>query len=163
MKVLHNVVDLETGRIHDVLLRNITEPFWMKVLEATNESRVCVVVTPGIVGTPGIGKTTTSPIVLRFIFEQSPDYVTVIYDVRTLKNDDYVYIFTRRGGINAEIKTEVIPQKSFQLSNYNDKSTYYVVDPGQKKDSCNPLRDFKGKVIIVSSPDDGHWVGRLKF
>jgi hypothetical protein len=40
-----------------------------------------------------------------------------------------------------------------------DSSTYYVVDPGKTKDSCDPVEDFEPKVIIVSSPDECHWGG----
>jgi hypothetical protein len=41
----------------------------------------------------------------------------------------------------------------------NNVSIYYVVDPGQTKDNCNLDVDFKGKVIIVASHDEGHWGG----
>ena len=30
------------------------------------------------------------------------------------------------------------------------RSTYYVVDPGDSHDNCNPARDFKPKVVVVA-------------
>jgi GTPase SAR1 family protein len=152
MKVLRNVVTLETGKTRDVVLRKITEPFWKSVIEGTETSRICAM------GTPGVGKTTTSSILIRLIFmlNKGKD-VTVIYHVRTVEKHGYVYIFTRQAGIDESIRTEVISQRSFDILNYNSESTFYVVDPGKTKDDCDPPSFFKGKVIIVASPDDKHW------
>ena len=54
-----------------------------------------------------------------------------------------------------------IREKDFDIldENINQPSTYYIVDPGNTKDDCNPPVEFLGKVIIVTSPDDGHWGG----
>ena len=54
MKVLRNAIVLETGKRIDVVIRSITEDFWQTVIDTTNRSRV------GAVGTPGIGKTTST-------------------------------------------------------------------------------------------------------
>jgi GTPase SAR1 family protein len=153
MKVLRNVVKLETGSPRDIVLRTITEPFWNKVIDATEKCRVCVV------GTPGVGKTTITPILIRLIFERMQKLqkaVTVIYNVRSITEKGFVFIFTS-SGTHGKINTEAIPQKIFAETNYNDKSTFYVVDPGLTKNNCNPPIFFKGRVIIVASPDERHW------
>lgn len=60
-----------------------------------------------------------------------------------------------------DINVQVIPEEKFQRTSakFNHPSTYYVVDPGKTKDSCDPPNIFQGKVIIVASPDEGHWGG----
>jgi hypothetical protein len=51
----------------------------------------------------------------------------------------------------------VIPEKFFELQMIDKVSAYYIVDPGLTKTNCNPQSDFKFKVIIAASPDEGHW------
>jgi hypothetical protein len=38
-------------------------------------------------------------------------------------------------------------------------STYYVVDPGDTKEDCDPPLTFQPNVIIVTSPDSTNWGG----
>ena len=64
MKVLRNVVDLETGIIGNVIIRSSTEDFWLKVIDATRTYRVCAL------GTPGIGKSTATCILVRLLLEK---------------------------------------------------------------------------------------------
>ena len=45
---------------------------------------------------------------------------------------------------------------------WRKSSTYYIVDPGKTKDTCDPHEDFQAKVIIVSLPDHRHW-GETEF
>ena len=78
-------LSLETGMTGNVVLRNITESFWLKVIETTEKKRVCAL------GTPGVGKTTTTCILIRLLLEQNK---TVVYRVRKLENNGYVYMFT---------------------------------------------------------------------
>jgi hypothetical protein len=153
MKVLHNVVDIETGKTSAIILRNITEPFWSAVINATQEYRICAL------GTPGIGKTVIIPILIRLLIKnimKEKQNATVIFNVQTVENDAFVYIFTY-SSVDGTINADVIPQRSFCFNDYNDEFTYYVVDPGKTKDSCDPSQDFIGKVIIVASPDGRHW------
>jgi Retrotransposon hot spot protein len=148
MKVLRNAINLETGKSIDVVIRNITEDFWQTVIDTTNRSRVCAV------GTPGIGKTTSTCILIRLLLQQQK---TIIYHVRTKEKNGFVYMFTRTTEGSVDVK--VIQEKDFNIldENINQTSTYYIVDPGNTKDDCNPPANFIGKVIIVASPDEGHW------
>ena len=148
MQVLRNAIVLETGKRIDVVIRNITEDFWQTVIDTTNRSRV------GAVGTPGIGKTTSTCILIRLLLQQQK---TVVYHVRTKKEDGFVYMFTPTSEGSVDVK--VIQEKDFNIldENINQTFTYYIVDPGKTKDDCNPPDNFQGKVIIVASPDEGHW------
>ena len=59
----------------------------------------------------------------------------------------------------------VYPEKDTDLKNIeslDEPSTYYVVDPGETKNSGNPMAGFMPRVIIISSLDDKHW-GRGEF
>jgi hypothetical protein len=49
--------------------------------------------------------------------------VTDFYNVRTINRNGFVFIFTR-SGTQASIETEVIPQISFDETDYNDRSTF---------------------------------------
>jgi hypothetical protein len=156
MKILPNVVDLETDAKLTVILRSITEDFWLKVIEATESSRICVV------GTPGIGKTTTSCILIRQLLDQRK---TVVYHVKTLREQGYVYMFIPSLERTRKIDVKVIQENEFNclddaVNRGDGNPIYYVVDPGNTRSiDCNPPSLFNGKVIIISSPDDGHWGG----
>ena len=65
MNVLRNVIETETGVRGNVVIRSITEKFWLQVIEATKTHRVCAL------GTPGIGKTTTTCILIRLLLKQN--------------------------------------------------------------------------------------------
>ena len=156
MKVLQKVIDLETGTIGNVVLRSITESFWQKVIEATKTSRVCAL------GTPGIGKSTTTCILIRMLLQQNK---TVVYRLRKLDTKGYVYMFVPTIDSSGEVvNVRVIREYDFDYSdtNVNQADIYYVVDPGQTNDNCDLSSDFEGKVIIVASPDDQHW-GESEF
>jgi hypothetical protein len=153
MRVLRNICNLETGKYQDVVIRNITEDYWRTVIEQTEKYRVCTL------GTPGIGKTTTTCILIRLLLEQK---MTVVYHVRTRKENGWIYIFEPSKMNDIDVNVSVIPEKSFELDMIKNissdiLSTYYVVDPGLTQDNCNPPVDFLGKVIIVASPNEGHW------
>ena len=151
MKVLQKVVDLETGTIGNVVLRSITESFWQKVIEATKTRRVCAL------GTPGIGKSTTTCILIRMLLQQNK---TVVYRLRKLDTKGFVYMFSpSMDSLEEVVNVRVIEEKDFKYwdTNVNQADIYYVVDPGPTIDNCNLSSDFEGKVIIVASPDNRHW------
>jgi hypothetical protein len=143
-------VYLETTESDNVVLRTITEDYWQKVIEATKKYRVCAL------GTPGTGKSTTTCILIRLLLNQNK---TIVYRQRTQDKEGKVYVFTPSGNSLNDTAVSVIEEKDFRSNDrrINKTSTYYVVDPEETKDSCNPPRAFKGKVIIVASPDEGHW------
>jgi hypothetical protein len=165
MKVIRDVPNLEAFGATNVVIRNITEDFWDKVIELTETKgqryRVCAV------GTPGIGKTTETAILIRKLLLLNR---TVVYHVRTTKLTGWVYEFTptqATAETTFSVKVNVIQEKDFEnntmvsFSYFKEgTSKYYVVDPGETKDDCSPDRSFQGRFILVSSPDEGHWGGR---
>ena len=68
-------------------------------------------------------------------------------------------MFTPASDASGEVDVKVIEEKDFKYwdEHVNNESVYYIVDPCQTKDNCNLHVNFKGKVIIVASPDDRHW------
>jgi hypothetical protein len=152
MKLLTGVLCLESGKICNVVLRNITETFWLKVIDTTERNRVCAL------GTPGTGKTTTTCILIRLLLEQEK---TVVYHIQTERNDGYVYMFIPSSDILGHVDVQVIQERLFLSSDIEvDKpSIYYVADPGLTYKSCNLPTAFKGKVIIIASPDERYWGG----
>ena len=151
MKFLKNVIDLETRTYGNVIVRSVTESYWGKVIEACETFRVCAL------GTPGIGKSTSTCILLRLLLKQSK---TVAYLIRKKNLKGLVYLFTTQGtGTELKVDVTVIPEKTFldDDQHFNNMNLYYVVNPGETKDSCSPGTDFLGKLIIVTSPYEGHW------
>jgi hypothetical protein len=163
MFVLRNVVQLETGKPCDVVIRSITVPFWQACLDKayTGSShsisyRVCAI------GTPGIGKTVSTSILIRMLLKRGR---TVVYLIRTKKETGWYYEFTPSAptpgcatqATNVDVKVYPENQKHDEIDSLRHHLTYYVVDPGNTEDSCDPESDFKARVIIVSSPDERHW------
>ena len=157
MRVLHNVLSIEGLTTRSIIIRsNITEEFWREVIAASQEFHVCAL------GTPGIGKTTSTCILIRLLLEQKR---TVLYRVRTEDNQGYVYMFIPALKTQANIDVKVFKEEKFKFEymneEFNNPSIYYVVDPGQTRDNCNLQNIYQGKVIIVTSPDEGHWGGSM--
>jgi hypothetical protein len=166
MQVLRNVPTRVTGNPKNIVLRSITEDFWEKVISTTEDPkyqfRVCAV------GSPGVGKTTATPILIRLLLLMKR---TVIYHVRSLNLGNWVYEFTpvqesEEGPIT--VKVNVIQENVFlyqdikSLSQNEKPPNYYVVDPYKTKDNCDiddANKAFTGKFILVSSPDSCHWGG----
>jgi hypothetical protein len=65
MQVLRDVLNLETHKRRNVVLRKITEDFWQKVIDASEKDRICAL------GTPGIGKSYTTCILIRLLLKQT--------------------------------------------------------------------------------------------
>jgi hypothetical protein len=153
LKVLRGMVNLETGQPNvDVIVRGITTKFWRSCIE--------VVDTPGwrfrvaAVGTSGIGKTVTTPILIRLLLEAGH---TVVYLVRADGNQGWFYEFS--GGAGGPFSARVYPERTNKnrIPSLQLKTTYFVVDPGDTTDSSDPPSDFSPKIILVSSPDSSHW------
>ena len=108
------------------------------------------------VGTPGIGKTASTPFLIRMLLEQGQ---TVIYLIRTKDKSDWFYEFVPQS--DGTVTTNVYPEKTdtTDIESLCDPSTYYIVDPGKTKDNCDPSAKFQAKVIIVPAPDSSHWGG----
>jgi hypothetical protein len=158
MSVLRDVVNLETGMRCNIVIRSITQPFWQACIDTvgTIEARchVCVV------GTPGIGKTASTPILIRMLLKAR---LTVVYHVRTKNMTGWYREFTPDKESD-KVTTNVYPETTnvHYIASLADSSTYYIVDPGKTKDDCCPDSNFKPKVILVTSPDERHW-GESEF
>jgi hypothetical protein len=154
MKFLRDVVDLETAITDNVVLRNITEDYWRAVIDTAQSNRVCAS------GTPGIGKTITTCILIRLLLQERK---TVIYNVRTKQENAVMYVFTPSNDSDSNlIGVSIMEARKFNQFDEKYESTYYVVDPGKTKDDCDLSLIFLGKVIIVASLDDRHW-GESEF
>jgi hypothetical protein len=154
MKVMNNVVDLETGKVQDVVIRRITADFWSECIRLLNdekmEYRVCAV------GTPGIGKTTSTPLLIRMLLM---DEQTVVYLVRTKEKTSWYYEFIPQS--NNDVVVNVYPEymSSNDIASLKKKETFHIVDPGKTMNTCDYDNFFQAKLLIVSSPDEGHWGG----
>jgi hypothetical protein len=155
MRVLRNVVQLAEGKkVKDVVLRNITEDFWWRIIEESKKDEIRSVCA---VGTPGVGKTTTTCVLIRLLLAEKAER-TVVFRLRTISQSSFVYVFTTSTiDGTVDINVNVIKENKLKILDINKPNTYYVVDPGETKVNCNLDHDFDGKVIIVASPDDRHW------
>ena len=83
MRLWRDIPDLEApqGRPKSIVLRSIVEPFWQSCIDRVeglfpnDRYRVCAI------GTPGIGKTFTTPLLLRMLLLKNS---TVVYIRRTV-------------------------------------------------------------------------------
>jgi hypothetical protein len=128
MLVLHDVVSLETGLKSNIVIRSITRPFWkvcMEIVDKPDERiRVCAV------GTPGIGKTTSTPILIRMLLKRRH---TVVYHIRMNNQSGWYYEFSPdKESDTLLVSTNVYPEdtKYYNIASLRNSSTYYVVDPG---------------------------------
>lgn len=158
MFVMKDVVMLETGSTSDVVIRNVTRPFWQACIDEVESGcrRVCAF------GNSGIGKTTCTPCLIQMLLEAKK---TVVYHVRTTSKDGWIYEFVPGLADDDSVTTSVYPEQTLlsDIELLNKPDTYYVVDPGNTTDNCNPPAAFRPKVIIVAAPDARHWGGDRFF
>ena len=147
MRVWRNIPDPYTGKPRNIVLRSIVEPFWKSCIdevEISNEYiryRVCAV------GTPGIGKTRTTPLLLRMLLLTRSSVVCIRRSTdRT--SSFYEYVPTPDGeplavAVNVyPEETENLPKK---IPSLNETSTYYVVDPGSP-------REYRKRRVLLFPP-----------
>jgi hypothetical protein len=60
---------------------------------------------------------------------------------------------------DVQVQVQLFPEstKQTEIDALYDPETYFIVDPGQTKPSCNPEGDVAARVVIVASPDERHW------
>ena len=161
MRLWRDIPDLEAPleRPKNIVLRSIVEPFWqscideVESLDPDDRTRVCAV------GTPGIGKTFTTPLLLRMLLLKNS---TVVYIRRSPERKSWYYEFIPKSDGTLPYTVNVYPEASkdpFDFPTLLNKSAYYVVDPGESQVSCSPMSTFPARVIIISSPNDRHWGG----
>ena len=153
--VMKSVPDPYTGSARNVIIREEDFAFWNQLLQGLavggNTKRRAAAV-----GTPGIGKSTTASFAIRLLLQQEK---TVVYLHRTTDGSGYYIQFTPQE--EGQIDVELIPEKTSpsEIPSLYDPETYYVVDPGKTKTSCDPAPMVAARVIIIASPDDRHWGG----
>ena len=153
MKVMRSIPDMDTGGpAVNIVIRRVTAPFWQECIDTVcregKRNRVCAI------GSPGIGKTTCAPLLLRMLLEQG---MTVVYLRRTIQRTGWYYEFSSDSDNNWVVRAYAEREGVGQINSLTDASTCFVVDPGKTKDSCDPDEQFKPHVIIISSPDSCHW------
>jgi hypothetical protein len=165
MKLMKPMMNLESCReCEGIVVRCIVQKFWeaclKKCSETTPSFRVCAV------GTPGIGKTVTTPVLLWLILQQG---ATIVYHCCDEKPEDgrmYEFVPCRTGSTVAykyHCFAYKEPGSLEDIASLHAKGTFYIVDPGKSKRSCNPSLRFFPKVVIVASPNEEHWGGSSRF
>lgn len=155
--VMNAVPDPYTGEAQNVVIRHEDHSFWhgeLKELAQVGNAPTRMTV----VGTPGIGKSTTVSYAIRLVLSQRK---RVVYLHRTLEREAYYIEFIPSEDQNGKVEIELHSEKlsPTQIPSLSQKDTYYFVDPGQTKTSCNPSKMVAARVIIVASPDERHWGG----
>ena len=128
--------------------------------ESRHRYRVCVV------GSSGVGKTTTTCILIRMLLERGK---SVVYHIRTTDKSRWVYEFIpNRKDVSHNpygIEVKVTPESKFQVALtptlVDDIKSYYIVDPGTTVDSsCIPDDQVRCRVVLIASPNERLWGGR---
>ena len=104
MKILRDVTNIETrNEPRDIVIRNITEPFWQSCINVVDKEGVRDRV--AAVGSPGIGKTFATPILIRMLLKKNH---TVVYLKRSVKIKGWYFEFVPS---NPSIDVFVYPEK----------------------------------------------------
>ena len=149
MRILRQIPSLDFIGRYDLVIRSITQPFW--------EECIRVVTTPGMhfrvcaVGTPGIGKTSSTPFLIRMLLKEKH---TVVY--RRL-SAAYFWEFAWNNEEGYVVRVHPKIRDISDVDCLNDPSTFYIVDPGSTRNNCAPDTEFEARTIIVSSPNDHNW------
>lgn len=154
--VMKNTPNPYSPHVSDVVIRDDDNQFWEacigELVDPKKRNRVAVV------GTPGIGKTTTSYYAIRKLLKTRKK-VVYLYSTED-KSNSYI-VFTPSESDSETISIELFPESTpaTTITALQDKDTYYILDPGQTKTNCTPEGAVMAKVIIVASPDERHWGG----
>jgi hypothetical protein len=156
IKLMKNIGNLEVGGIDKlIVIRNIVEKFWKACIQKCDSGiyRVCAV------GTPGVGKTVTAPLLIRMLLQAG---ATILYRIAGLHyNAGWLYEFVpSRLSSPGKYACFVYPDNMGNLGEIASlclKSSYYIVDTGDSEISYNPSVAFRPKVVIVATPDERHF------
>jgi hypothetical protein len=157
MKVISNIPKLN-GERFDLIVRACTVPFWQacidKVETPGKNYRACAV------GTPGIGKTTSTFVLIRLLLLRGK---CVVHHILRKNTTGWIYEFRPREPNEPPSPPFVCSvhneMKLLEIPSLGEHDTFYVVDPGPTTRDCNPDDYFPARVIIVSSPNAKHWGG----
>lgn len=137
---------------------NAPENFGKSCIDLVNTEGISYRV--AAVGTPGIGKTTSStPILLRMLLEAN---YTVVYKICSTEKNRWYYEFIpaldadgNRVGCHVNVYPENLAYDD--IPSLYLEETYYIVDSGNYKDNCVPDTSLPAKLILVTSPDSRLW------
>jgi hypothetical protein len=152
MRVIQKLPILGGEATKDLIVREINVALWSQALKLTDKTyRVC------IFGTPGIGKTTAIPHLIRFLLQKKK---TVVFLSRSEPLENWYFEF-KPASDEQSFLCSVYPEKTskYEITSLQDKKAFYIVDPGATEDTCNPINKFGARVIIVASADSKHWGG----
>jgi hypothetical protein len=156
MRVLRNVYNLERGvGTFDVIARDITQRFWQSCIDkVSNPGKSCCRITA--IGTPGVGKTFATSILVRMLLDKGHK---VVYLIKSSNDTSWYYEFFRDSGgkYTANVYPESIRDNIVSLTL---PSTFYIVDSGRTSSvDCSPSDTVQARVILVASPDWRHREG----
>ena len=109
------------------------------------------------IGTPGIGKTTATPILIRMLLKQGK---TVVYLFRSVKEDRLVLricSWSQQFNCDQRLPRENESMMIFQASELTPPTTLLI--QARQRITATLQVTFEPKVILVPSPDSGHWGG----
>jgi hypothetical protein len=150
MSYVPKIPKLETGRWAPLIVRKITQAFWKACLQVVDDDNLRV----AAIGTSGIGKTASTSILIRMLLKE---HKTVVYHIRTNAGKGWIYEFVSKdGAYEVDVYRE---RELYSIPSIKFDSAYYIVDPSETWDSCNPAFAFLAKVIIVTSPTETHLGG----
>ena len=150
----------------DIIVRKRTKELYEDCIKTANKTGARVSIT----GNPGIGKTSTLPMLVRMLLEEWP--CTVVYELRG-HGFFYEFTSTKSSGTDEFVYTaKVIPviqgepdHGLHRLKSLLDKNNALVVDPylgdggkGRKK-NCNPDLWVEARTFISNSADTDHHGG----
>jgi hypothetical protein len=150
-RIPHPVIEDTTV---DIIIRQADWNFWeacVAELEDPDPQKIRKRV--AVIGSPGIGKSTTALFLIRRLVEMRK---VVVYVIKGTAGNYVVFNLNGNSSVVTEFpgstpETAVLPLRN--------RETYYIIDPGITKTNCNPDPNVKAKVLIVASPDERHWGG----
>ena len=158
--VMKNVPNPYTSKHQNIIVRNDDDVFWSNcILEldgGITRRRMAVI------GTPGIGKSTSISHLIRLLLTQNKTVVYLLRSEEQLRH--YIEFSPKNDNGTVEMQITLFPESESPkaITSLRKEATYFIVDPGQTKINCNPIAEVSARVIIVASPDDRHW-GKSSF
>jgi hypothetical protein len=153
MRVLRKIHTLERdAETVDVIARDITEKFWQSCIDKVSTPGISCRVTA--FGTPGVGMTFVTFILVRMLLDKGHN---VVHLIKSSNGTAWYYEFLCNS--NGTYTANVYPESTRErdIASLRLKSTFYIVDPGRTSSAdCSPTDKVQARVILISSPDWSH-------
>jgi len=143
----------------DIIIREADWNFWkacIAELEDPDPQKIRKRV--AVVGSPGVGKSTTALFIIRRLLQMKK---TVVYRMKGTAGNYVIFNPNNGSGSISPVVVTELPGSTpeTEITPLTNRETYFIIDPGVTKTNCNPDPDVKAKVLIVASPDERHWGG----